>query len=116
MENVLKDSQQRENLVVLIKTEKDLKKLENLLNSGYEIKSISHHQRDNGMTQTYWILGRPENKSLVQQPKEIESFRVLNPRSEDCQKETESLQKQGFKVDSVTPSSAILIKYQEVKK
>jgi hypothetical protein len=79
------------------------------LNKGYEVKIIGHHGK-----QDYYLLGKPEIRP-IHEPKEIESFRVLNTRSEDCQKETESLQRKGFKIESVTPSSAILIKYKETE-
>ena len=98
---------ENDNLVVLIKIEKDLKKLENYLNNGYEIKANGHHGKLD-----YWVIGKPEIKPQIK-PKEIESFRVLNPKSEDCQKETELLQKKGFKIDSVTSTTAIMIRYKE---
>lgn len=99
------------NLVVIVKTEKDTKKLQNFLNSGYVIHGNS--RCENG---DYWILGKPEIRPERPEKPEIESYRVLNPKEPDCQKETVSLQKKGFKIDDVKPSSVILLKYKEVKK
>ena len=80
-------------------------KLQTEFNKGYFVV----HALPKGNSYIF-ILDKPESKPIYE-PKEIESFRVLNQRSDDCQKEVESLKKKGFKVDSVTPSSAILIKY-----
>ena len=95
----------KKNIMILIRTANDLNRLELYLNKGLEIKTMGRHGK-----QDYYVLGKPEIRPVFERP-EIESFRVLNPKSEDCQKETGSLQRKGFKIDSVTPSSAILIKY-----
>jgi len=83
---------ENDNLVVLIKIEKDLKKLENYLNNGYEIKANGHHGKLD-----YWVIGKPEIKPQIK-PKEIESFRVLNPKSEDCQKKLNCYRKRVSKL------------------
>jgi hypothetical protein len=102
---------QQKIFVFTVLNQKD--KLQTELNRGYTVR----YALPKGAGYIF-ILDKPEPeiRPPVQQPKEIEAFRVLNPRSEDCQRETKSLQKQGFKIDSVSPSSAILIKYKEVKK
>jgi hypothetical protein len=84
-------------------------KLQTELNKGYFVV----HALPKGDSYIF-ILDKPEEKP-IHETKEIEAFRVLNIKNEDYVKETKLLQKQGFKVDSVTPSSAILIKYKEVK-
>jgi hypothetical protein len=83
-------------------------KLQQELNKGYTVR----YALLKGSSYIF-ILEKPEIiiRPPIQQPKEIESFRVLNPKNEDCQKEVISLQKKGFKIDSVTPTTAILFKY-----
>lgn len=93
-------------LVLLIRTANDIIRLENYLNKGYEVKFMSHHGK-----QDYWVLGKLEIKPSYERP-EIESYRVINVRNnDDYVKETELLQKEGYKIDSVTSTTAILIKY-----
>lgn len=93
-------------LAIVIRTANDIIRLENYLNKGYEVKIIGHHGK-----QDYYVLGKPEIRPTHERP-EIESYRIINVRNnEDYVKETELLQKQGYKIDNVTSTTAILIKY-----
>jgi hypothetical protein len=104
----LKGSQtDKKTQIIIIKTANDLNRLENYLNKGYVVQN---HQFDS--KRDYWLLSKPE--IITHERPSIEAYRIVNVKgNENYVKETELLQKQGFKVDSVSTTAAIMIKYKE---